>query len=90
METKTKEAPIYCGNGKEHKFEDGGSVVHFSLNLAKIKEHVYEFNGAKYVNLTMCANRDGANEYGKTHYVKINDYKPDSSKAKKEESDLPF
>ena len=53
METKTKEAPIYCGNGKEHKFEDGGSVVHFSLNLAKIKEHVYEFNGAKYVNLTM-------------------------------------
>ena len=38
----------------------------------------------------MCANKDGANEYGKTHYVKINDYKPDSSKAKKEESDLPF
>jgi hypothetical protein len=53
---------------------------------------VYEYNGKKYVNLTIGANRDGANDYGKTHYVKINTFKPEpqsESKEKKEEA-LPF
>ena len=83
---------IFCGNGKEVKFDDGGSIVNFSLGLDKIKDHVYEYDGKKYVNLTMCKNRDGANEYGKTHYVKINTFKPEpqsESKDKKEEA-LPF
>ena len=40
--TKTKEA-IYCGNGKEVKFDDGGSIVNFTLNLDKIRDHVYEY-----------------------------------------------
>ena len=90
---ETKSAPVYCGNGKEHKFEDGGSVIHFSLKLSKIKEHIYDFNVEKYVNLTMCANKDGANEYGKTHYVKINDFKPEAKKTAEGSSDteaLPF
>ena len=42
----------------------------------------------KYINLTMGANRGGANEYGKTHHVKVNDFEP--NKDGKKEDDLPF
>ena len=37
----------------------------------------------------MSALKGGANEYGKTHSVRINDFEPDSSKKKGGE-DLPF
>ena len=84
---KTKEV-TYCGNGKEVKFGDGGSIVNFTLHLDKIREHVYEYEGKKYINLTMGANRGGANEYGKTHHIKVNDFEP--NKDGKKEDDLPF
>jgi PKD repeat protein len=84
-----KNETVYCGNGKEKRFDDGGSIVNFSVDLMKIKDHVYEYKGKKYVNLTMCANRDGENEYGKTHYIKINDFKPEA-KTEKAEEPLPF
>ena len=53
---------------------------------------MYEYNGKKYVNLTIGANRDGANDYGKTHYVKINTFKPEPQTEKKEtkKEPLPF
>ena len=75
-----KKETVYCGNGKEVKFDDGGSIINATIHLGKIKEHVY---------ITIAKNRDGANEYGKTHHVKINDYKPEPKKEKVEE-DLPF
>jgi len=83
---------IYCGNGKEVKFDDGGSIVNLTIHLDKIKEHVYDYNGSKYVNITLGKNKDGANEYGKTHYVKINDFKPEPQKeaASSSKDDLPF
>tara|TARA_R100000152_G_C6752661_1_gene176374 strand:+ start:588 stop:875 length:288 start_codon:yes stop_codon:yes gene_type:complete len=84
-----KKETIYCGNGKEKKFDDGGSIVNFTVHLDKIRDHVYEYEGKKYVNLTMSALKGGANEYGKTHSVRINDFEPDSSKKKGGE-DLPF
>ena len=68
-----------------------GYLNHTSV-IHAIKMHEIDMGFDKrYVSmyLTICANKDGANEYGKTHYVKINDFKPDSSKAKKED-DLPF
>ena len=83
---------IYCGSCTEKVFDEGRSLVNFTIDLAKLKDHVYEYNGKKYVNLTIGANRDGANEYGKTHYVKINTFKPEpqtNSTEKKEEA-LPF
>ena len=88
MKTET----IYCGNGKEVVFEDGSSIVNFSVALGKIKEHVYEYKGEKYINLTIAGNRDGENEYGKTHYVKVNTYKPEekAAKATTSDDDLPF
>tara|TARA_R100001440_G_scaffold49314_1_gene69255 strand:+ start:419 stop:706 length:288 start_codon:yes stop_codon:yes gene_type:complete len=85
---KTKET-IYCGNGKEVNFQDGGSIVNFTIHLDKIKEHVYDYEGKKYVNLTISALKGGANEYGKTHSIRINDFEPDSNKEK-DSKDLPF
>ena len=69
-----KKETIYCGNGKEVNFQDGGSIVNFTLHLDKIKEHVYDYEGKKYVNLTISALKGGANEYGKTHSIRINDF----------------
>ena len=90
--TKTQNEAVFCGNGKEVTFQDGNSIVNFSVALSKIKDHVYEYNGEKYVNLTICPNKGGENEYGKTHYVKVNTFKPDASKAEAQEEDdsLPF
>jgi len=86
-----KKEAIFCGNGKEVTFNDGGSIINMTLHLDKIKEHVYDYEGKKYVNLTIGANKDGANEYGKTHYVKINDFKPEPQKeVASSKDDLPF
>jgi len=77
---------IYVGNGIE-KFD--GDVVEFALNLSKLKdagEHVFEFNGQKYIKLKVCKNRDGMNQYGKTHYVEVNTFKPE---AKQEAVPVP-
>ena len=41
----------------------------------------------------MSAKRDGADEYGKTHYVAIDTFKPEAKAepvAEKVEEDLPF
>tara|TARA_R110000744_G_scaffold77156_3_gene152534 strand:- start:57 stop:323 length:267 start_codon:yes stop_codon:yes gene_type:complete len=86
-----KSENIYCGSGTEKTFSEGRSIVNFSVRLSKLKDHVYEYNGEKYVNLTLGANRDGANDYGKTHYVKVNTFKPEpQTTEKKKEDALPF
>ena len=62
---------IFCGNGKEVKFDDGGSIINMTVHLDKIGEHVYEYEGKKYVNLTIGANKGGANEYGREKYKNL-------------------
>ena len=77
---------IYVGNGIE-KFD--GDVVEFALNLSKLKaagEHVYEFKGEKYIKLKVCKKRDGIDQYGKTHYVQVDTFKPE---AKQEAAPVP-
>jgi len=90
---------IYVGNGTE-KFD--GDLIEFSLNLSKLKaaaEHIFEFNGEKYIKLKVCKNRDGANQYGKTHYVQVNTFKPEpkqepvsapTTQPQGFENDVPF
>ncbi len=91
----TKEK-IYIGNGTE-KFD--GDLVEFSLNLSKLgvdaKEFMFEYNGDKYVKLKVVKKRGGADEYGKTHYVEVDTFKPtakgNNTKSKTQEDDgLPF
>ncbi len=79
---------IYLGNGKE--FFDGDEIK-ISLNLTKLKEaaeHIFEFKGNKYIKLKVCKKKE-IDEYGKTHYVQVDTFKPDF-KPKQEEEDIPF
>jgi len=87
-----KAEKIYVGNGVE-KFD--GDMVSVSVNLTKLKaeagEHIFDYDGQKFIKLNVNKNRDGANEYGKTHYISVETYKPEAKKvAAKVEDDLPF
>ena len=81
---------IYLGNGKE--FFDGNEIK-FSLNLTKLKEaaeHIFEFKDNKYIKLKVCKKKE-TDEYGKTHYVQVDTFKPkDDFEPKQEEKDIPF
>jgi len=83
------EEKIYVGSGIS-KFD--GNMVSVSLCLSDVpKEHMFEYNGKKYVKLNVSAKRDGADEYGKTHYVSVDTYKPEAKKEPaKQQADLPF
>jgi hypothetical protein len=81
---------IFVGNGKEN--EQYG-FVNFSICLSDLpQEHVSEYKGKKYINLTISKKRNGADQYGKTHAVSVNTWKPEGQQSNKveDENDLPF
>ena len=84
------EEKIYVGNGVS-KFD--GNMISCSVCLSDLpQEDMFEYNGKKYIKLNVSAKRDGEDEYGKTHYVVVDTFKPEPKKeavAEKEE-DLPF
>ncbi len=95
------EERIYVGSGVE-KFE--GNLVNVSVCLTDIKsnaeEHIFEYNGKKYIKLKVQKKKDGADDYGKTHFVEVDTFKPDPKKngqaqskpkvSQKAMDDLPF
>jgi hypothetical protein len=87
----SKSEKIYVGNGTE-KFD--GDMVQFSLNLTKLgkdaSEHMFEYNGEKFIKLKIAKKKDGADEYGKTHYIEVDTWKPEPKKVEPVEDDLPF
>lgn len=66
----------YVGNGKKVGNYD---LVNFSIDMSKAQENIYEYKGKNYLRMTMGANKDGANEYGQTHKIWIDEYKPDAN-----------
>ena len=86
----SKSEKIYVGNGTE-KFD--GGIVQFSLNLTKLGkdagEHMFDYNGEKYIKLKVVKKRE-ADEYGKTHYVEVDTFKPEAKKGTTADDDLPF
>tara|TARA_R110000796_G_scaffold95662_1_gene201088 strand:+ start:999 stop:1271 length:273 start_codon:yes stop_codon:yes gene_type:complete len=83
---------IYVGSGVE-KFD--GDLVEISVNLTKLgkdaSSFMFEYNNEKFIKLKVSKNRDGANEYGKTHFVEVNTYQPEAKKVVAQaEDDLPF
>ncbi len=70
-----KKKYIKVGNGVE-KFD--GNLVEVSLCLSDIpQEHRFQYEGKWYTKLKVNKNIDGPSEYGKTHYVTINEWKPE-------------
>ena len=69
---------IYVGSGTS-KFD--GNMISCSICLSDLpQEHMFEYNGKKYIKVNVSAKRDGADEYGKTHYVAIDTFKPEPKK----------
>ena len=68
----------YVGNGKKVGDYD---LVNFSINITKSESDIYEYKGQKFLKMSMGGNRDGANEYGQTHKIWIDEYKPANSTA---------
>ena len=87
------EEKIYVGNGVA-KFD--GNLINCSVCLTDLpQEHMFEYEGKKYIKLNVNAKKDGADQYGKTHYVAVDTYKPEPKKAESnpeanQDEDLPF
>lgn len=94
------ENKIFIGKGKAvEKFD--GNLIECSICLTDISseagEHIYEYNGKKYINIKVQKRKDGADQYGKTHFIEVNTWKPEkqneaTSKTTVTEQvdDLPF
>ena len=98
MSEATKKNYIKVVKGVE-KFD--GGLIEISVCLSEIpQEHRFQYEGKWYTKLKVNRNRDGVDDYGKSHYVTINEWKPEAKEqkptppvAKKEEEvspDLPF
>lgn len=69
----------YVGNGKENG--DYG-IINITVNLSDIAQgDITEYEGKKYLRLSVGRKRE-TDQYGKTHSVWVNDYKPDAVNSK--------
>lgn len=64
----------YCGSGKQtHE-----AFVNITLCVSDIpKDKIFEYKGKKYLKLTLGKKRE-PDQYGKTHWLAIDDFKPDN------------
>lgn len=92
--SKEQKERLFVGKGVKANNYD---LINISIAESKISPHWFEYNGERYVKLTVGALRE-VDKFGKTHSVWINDYKPDSlnqnNTLKMEkaplEDDMPF
>ena len=80
---------IYVGSGKE-KFD--GNLIDVSINLSKSsgssKDYIFEYGGDKFIKLKVVKKKE-TDEYGKSHYVEVDTWKPESS-ASAEDKGMSF
>lgn len=72
---------IYVGSGKE--FGQYGNVA-ISICMEQIQPHVYEYQGKHYVKLNI-SKKQFADQYGKTHSVSVDTWKPENKPLEKPE-----
>jgi hypothetical protein len=86
-EKKTK----YCGSGKKQNEK----WIKATVNVAKIKDHIEEFNGNKFVRLNINI-KDEKDQYGKDVSISIDEWQPEEQPQQAQapteegEDDLPF
>ena len=89
---------IYIGNGKEKTFDNGGSVINCMITMDGLsqifKDHGFTTqNGVKKLKLIIGKRRE-IDQYGNSHYVQIDTWKPDQqtapAPAEDFEDDIPF
>ena len=84
------EKTIYCGSGKKQN----ETWLKATINIDKIKDHIEEFKGHKFVRLNINI-KDEVDDYGKNVSISVDKWQPELQPAKQvepkeEESDLPF
>jgi hypothetical protein len=77
MSNQNKER-VYVGSGKQ---VGDYEIVNISIQASKLKDAWYDYNGEKYARLTVAKKRE-VDQYGKTHTVYVNDYKPEEGTSK--------
>jgi len=86
-----KKEKIYVGSGVE-KFD--GDLIQQSICLTDIKnnarDYIFEYDGKQYIKLKTVKKRE-VDQYGKTHYVEVDTWKPEQKKQEvHQDDDLPF
>jgi hypothetical protein len=80
---------IYCGSGKERTVDAGGSVITVTLKideiLAQYDAYGFTTNAGKRTIKVKVGKRKNVGQYGETHSVEIDTWKPDSSRASNQE-----
>jgi len=72
----------FVGNGTA---VEGYNLINFSVNLSKInKEDTFQgTDGNTYVKFTIGEKRESPDQYGKTHSVWVDEYKPEEKEGNK-------
>ena len=73
---------IYAGKGKE--YGSYGAVM-MALDVEVLLQHAYEYNGKRYVKLSVQKMRE-PDRYGKTHTVTIDTWQPERKKEEREDA----
>lgn len=81
---------IYCGSGKKQN----DTWIKASINVAKIKDHIQEYEGHKFIKLNINI-KDALDAYGKDVSISVDTWQPEQASAApaqppKVEDDLPF
>jgi hypothetical protein len=75
----------YVGSGKKVGNYD---LINFTISEEKTKDSWIEYNGKRYLKLTI-GNKKETDQYGKTHSVWLDEYKPDAQKQSQTAQALP-
>lgn len=74
---------IFCGSGKKREFNNGGSITQVMFNLDVLNKYFEQYGfttdqGKKMIKVDVATLRNGPDQYGKTHSVSIDTWKPDN------------
>lgn len=77
----------YLGNLKPI----GENGLRIRIYAEKLEDHwETDDKGRKYIDGIINPNKNGADQYGYTHYMKLNTYKPNGKGVANSKTDLPF
>jgi hypothetical protein len=71
---------IYVGNGKKKEFDNGGSIINVMINVddfaAAYAKYGFKTTGGKNMIKLNIGSRRDPDDYGNTHYVQVDTWKP--------------
>ena len=73
----------YCGSGKKQNEK----WIKATVNVAKIKDHIEEFNGNKFVRLNINI-KDEKDQYGKDVSISIDEWQPEEQSQPTDDLDF--